>query len=298
MALKVISMITMRNDSPLDIDAVRAFALVAELASFTRAAQASGTTQSAVSLKLKRLEARLARRLVERTPRLVRLTADGADFLGRARELLAAHDRAVAGADAVEQRLTVGISDHVAGPDLAPLIARVNAFDAGLLLDVRIDFSNVLLQKLDDGKLDAAIVRREGNRRGGEPLLEDEFGWFAAPRFRRPAGERLRLAMLAPPCGVRAHAIRTLDKARLDWVEAFTGGGVSAIAAAISCGLAVAPLARRIAPPGTIDVGPALALPPLGRSKVVLHARTSDARARAALRTLAAAFRSMARSGQ
>jgi hypothetical protein len=30
----------------------------------------------------------------------------------------------------------------------------------------------------------------------------------------------------------------------------------------------------------------------------VLHARTSDARARAALRTLAAAFRSMAQSGQ
>ena len=65
-------MITIRNDTPpaLDIDAVRAFVLVAELQSFTRTAQATGTTQSAVSLKLKRLEARLAARLVERTPRL------------------------------------------------------------------------------------------------------------------------------------------------------------------------------------------------------------------------------------
>jgi uncharacterized membrane protein len=34
---------------------------------------------------------------------------------------------------------------------------------------------------------------------------------------------------------VRAHAIRTLDKAKVSWIEAFTGGGVSAIAAAISC---------------------------------------------------------------
>jgi DNA-binding transcriptional LysR family regulator len=287
-------MITIRNDTrPLDIDAVRAFALVAELASFTRAAQVSGTTQSAVSLKLKRLEARLATRLIERTPRSVRLTAEGMSFLDRARDLLAAHDRAIAEVDAVEQRLTVGISDHVAGPDLAQLIARVNDFDATLLLDVRIDFSNVLLERFDRGKLDAVIVRREGNRRGGEFLLDDEFGWFAAPRFRHKPGEPLRLAMLAAPCGVRAHAIRTLDKAKIKWIEAFTGGGVSAVAAAISCGLALAPLARRIAPPGTLDVGAALGLPPLGRSKVVLHSRTSDPRSRAALRTLAAAFRSM-----
>jgi len=100
--------------------------------------------------------------------------------------------------------------------------------------------------------------------------------------------------MLAAPCGVRAHAIRALDKAKVKWVEAFTGGGVTAVVAVVTCGLAVAPLARRVAPPGTLDVGPALALPPLGRSKVALHSRISDAHARAALRTVAAAFRSMA----
>src|ERR1700741_4858746 len=96
----LISVIMMQNDAatrPLDLDAVRAFALVAELSSFTRAAQVSGTTQSAVSLKLKRLEGRLAMRLIERTPRSVRLTAQGAAFLERARDLLAAHDRALAG---------------------------------------------------------------------------------------------------------------------------------------------------------------------------------------------------------
>ncbi|MBV8839694.1 MAG: LysR family transcriptional regulator, partial [Alphaproteobacteria bacterium] len=73
----------------LDLDTVQAFVLIADLASFTRAAEASGTTQSAVSLKLKKLEQRLGLRLVERTPRLVRLSGDGAAFLDRARDLLA-----------------------------------------------------------------------------------------------------------------------------------------------------------------------------------------------------------------
>jgi DNA-binding transcriptional LysR family regulator len=72
------------DNTALDIDAVRAFALVAELNSFTRAAQVAGTTQSAVSLKLKRLERRLATRLVERTPRSVRLTPEGAFSIAHA----------------------------------------------------------------------------------------------------------------------------------------------------------------------------------------------------------------------
>ena len=212
----------------LDIDAVRAFALVAELSSFTRAAQAEGTTQSAVSLKLKRLETRLGLRLVERTPRSVRLTGDGASFLVRARELLSAHDRALAGGEAPERRLTIGFSDHAAGLDLAPLIARVGAVDAGLHLDVRIGISSHIADAFDAGALDAAVIRRDKGRRGGEPLVEDTFGWFASPDFRHRPGDKLKLAMLAAPCSVRAQSIRILDKAGVSWIEAFTGGGVAA----------------------------------------------------------------------
>ena len=288
-------MITMQNHAPaLDVDAVRAFTLVADLASFTRAAQTDGTTQSAVSLKLKRLEARLGVRLVERTPRSVRLTADGAAFLTRARDLLAAHDRALAGAEAPERRLTIGFSDHAAGLDLAPLIARVSAVDAGLHLDVRIGMSNQIADAFEAGGLDAAVIRRDKGRRGGEPLVEDTFGWFATPGFRHRPGDRLKLAMLAAPCSVRAQSIRALDKAGIAWIEAFTGGGIAAVAAAVMAGLAVAPLAARVAPAGTLDIGPALGLPSLGRSTVALYSRVSDARARAALRTLAATFRGIA----
>src|SRR5215831_18440995 len=90
----MISVITMQNRSTLDIDAVRTFILIADFKSFTRAAQAVGMTQSAISLQLKRLEARLASRLIERTPRSVELTTEGTVFLDRARDLVAAHDRA------------------------------------------------------------------------------------------------------------------------------------------------------------------------------------------------------------
>ena len=275
----------------LDLETVQAFVLVADLASFTRAAEASGTTQSAVSLKLKKLEQRLGRRLIERTPRLVRLSEDGAAFLERARDLLAAHERAVGG-ETANQRLTLGISEHAAGPELAALIARINAYDPSLRLDVRMGFSRALLDHFDNGTIDAVLVRREAGRRDGEKLSQDRFGWFAAPTFRQRSGEPLRLATLAPPCGVHALATRALDGAKIKWVEAFIGGGIAAVAAAVTAGLGVAPLAARLAPPGSVDIG--TSLPKLPRSDVVLYSRVADPQRTGAVRTLAAAFRAAA----
>ena len=281
----------------LDIPTVQAFLLVAELQSFTRAAEVLGTTQAAVSMKLQRLEGVVGKRLVERSPRAVRLTDNGGAFLDNARALMEAHDRALSGLQPTQQQLSLGISDHVAGPELVPLLERLHAVSSQLALAVTIGFSRDLLDSYDAGELDAVIVRQEGGRRGGEKLTEDEFGWFAAPRLRWRRGEKLRLATLAPPCGVRALAVRALDKAGIEWNEAFIGGGVTAVVAAALAGLAVAPLAQRIAAPGMIDIGPAHGLPRIGSSKVLLHSKVSDPAKLAALRTLAATFRSVVATG-
>ncbi|MDB5566262.1 MAG: LysR family transcriptional regulator [Tardiphaga sp.] len=279
----------------LDVEAVQAFVLVADLTSFTRAAEAMGSTQSAVSLKIKRLESGLGRRLLERTPRLVRLSAEGTAFLASARNLVAAHQSAI-GSFAVERRrLVVGISHHIVGADLAQVLKRMDATDPGLVMELHIDTSRTMLEAYDSGVLDAAIVlRHDSRRRDGEMLLEEDFGWMAAPDFNHQPGEALRLATQAEPCSVRAMAIGALDAAGIPWTEVFVGGGVATIGAAISAGLAIAALVRRVAPVGSVDLGPRLGLPKLPAGQVMLYSSLTDARARGALRTLGAAFRATA----
>jgi DNA-binding transcriptional LysR family regulator len=275
----------------LDVEAVQAFVLVADLNSFTRAAEAMDTTQSAVSLKIKRLEDGLGRRLLERTPRRVQLSAEGSAFLGAARNLVAAHQSAI-GAFAVEhRRLAVGISHHIIGTELAGLLKRMSATDPALVMEMHIDTSRAVLGAFDGGALDAAIVLgHDAKRRGGDVLFEEQFGWMGAPDFHRQPGEPLRLATQAEPCSVRAMALSVLAAADIPWTEVFVGGGIAAIGAAISAGLAIAALARRVAPPGTVDLGPRLGLPALPSREVILYSKLSDARTRRALGTLGAAF--------
>ncbi|MFS8050368.1 LysR family transcriptional regulator [Rhizobium sp. BR 314] len=281
--------------APLDLDAVQAFLHIAELDSFTRAAEAMQTTQAAISLKLKRLEKRLGHRLVERTPRHVQLSAHGAAFLEPARHLLEAHDRALSTFAQTRQRLTIGISDHVAGPELPALIARMNAQDPQLLIEIRIGSSGDLLQSFDRREIDTVIVRQYFGRSDGELLTEEQFGWFAAPNWQRRAGEPLPVATMAEPCGVRALAEQHLDAGGVPWTEVFVGGGVPAVVAAVMAGLGVAALAPRMLPFGAVDVGARLGLPDLPRLPILLHTRIRAGRPSDALAALAAAFRSAVR---
>jgi DNA-binding transcriptional LysR family regulator len=152
----------------LDVEAIQAFVLVADLNSFTRAAEAMDSTQSAVSLKIKLLEDGLGRRLIDRTPRLVRLSAEGIAFLPAARNLVTAHQSAIDSFAVEHRRLTVGISHHIVGAELTTLLRRMNGSDPALVVELHIDASRDVLAAFDNGELEAAIVlRHDAKRRDG-----------------------------------------------------------------------------------------------------------------------------------
>lgn len=73
-------------------DAMQVFVRVAEMASFTRAADSLGLPKASVSLAVQQLESRLGVRLLQRTTRRVQLTPDGQAYLARCLDLLADMD--------------------------------------------------------------------------------------------------------------------------------------------------------------------------------------------------------------
>jgi len=124
----------------LDLDLLRCFVTVAEAGGFTAAGQALGLTQSAISLKVKRLEDILGRRVFERTSRSIALTREGETLLAYARRMLALNDEAVRRmvAPPMAGRLRLGVADHFIPRNLAPVLARFARVYPELRLEVEI----------------------------------------------------------------------------------------------------------------------------------------------------------------
>lgn len=73
----------------MDLEALTIYARVAELASFTKAAEQLGVQKARVSTSVQALETELGTRLLQRTTRSVRMTPDGEAFYERCKILLA-----------------------------------------------------------------------------------------------------------------------------------------------------------------------------------------------------------------
>lgn len=70
-------------------ESLQVFVRVAELGSFTRAADSLGTSKASVSAAVSQLEATLGTRLLQRTTRKVQMTQDGQNFYERSKQVLA-----------------------------------------------------------------------------------------------------------------------------------------------------------------------------------------------------------------
>ena len=271
----------------LDAESVRAFLAIADHQSFTKAARQLSTTQGALSVKLRRMEDRLGVRLIERTPRMVRLSPKGSDFIPAAREFLEAHERAVAQLSSEPRRLALGVAHSLIGTAFPFLLARLRAAKPMLTLETQIDSSPNLLRLLDHGVLSGVLVcSYAADCSEAELVAREPVGWYAARTFQHRESEPLRLAVLSQVCNLRNACLKSLDGEGIAWTEVFVGGSSLAVAAAVTAGLGVALLPRRLAPADAVEVGSRFKLPPQPPIEVMLHSRVSDAESRKTLTTV------------
>lgn len=137
------------------------FVAVVEERSFTKAAQRERVAQPAVSAQIRRLERQVGQSLLTRSSREVRLTQAGAAFLPHVRAALAAVRDAQRAVDEVADlvRGSVAIGAVTSHPvDVAGLMADFHNDYPAVDITLGADNSDVLLEKLADGRLDIAIV--------------------------------------------------------------------------------------------------------------------------------------------
>ena len=262
----------------LDPDLLRAFVLIAEEGSFTRAARLVGRTQSAVSMQVQRLEGLLGQTLLERgRGGAVRPTVHGQRLLGEARELLALHDRIWRGfrdADGAGHGAARHADDY-ALRYLPQILTRFAAAHPAVDVEVLCLPSEDLVPRLEAGDLDLSLVSEAAAPSTGRTPC----GCCAArspgsPRKRHSAhrrdplplalGNTRRNAPRARPAAPGARsALAALEAAGLRYRVAYRSATQTGTLAPVLAGLAVTVGAASWLPPGLRALAPGEGLPPL-----------------------------------
>lgn len=150
---------------------LRAFVFVAQMGSFTRAAQAMHVTQSALSLLIRELESQMNTRLVHRTTRSIGLTDVGREFLGSAERILLDLEHALGNVDKLLAkevgRVVVAAPLVLSGTLLPPILAGFKQRYPGVDLQLKDSLPDQVLPQLRAGTADIGI--------GTFPKTQDEF---------------------------------------------------------------------------------------------------------------------------
>lgn len=195
---------------------LRMFATVAELGSYSRAAEHLHVTPSAISQAVRRLERRIGVRLLDRTTRSVAASEHGVSLLARINPLMAELDNAVAelgqSSEGAAGRVRVSVPRVAVSHFIAPCLASFRQnhprteleiavsdvfvdlvkerFDAGIRLGEQID-KDMLAVKLQEDISAAAVASPEYLERRGCPKHPSELESHECIRFRWPGSSAI-----------------------------------------------------------------------------------------------------------
>ncbi len=264
-------------------DLLRAFVTVVDLGSYTRAAEALGRTQPAISLQIRRLEDLLRTRLINTEGRQIRLTDAGVSLGPYARQILRLNDDIVAhyAAEALSGWIRVGLPTDFSNAFLLGAITRFAVSHPDVRIEVESNLSRTLRQSLAADRLDIMI--------GIAPTQDEAYLvnsatiapiWAMAEDFRWVPGSTLPLVRHPDPCEYADRMRTALRTTRKSWKTKMVSGDVAGIQAAILAGIGASALTPATLAQGMRVGTAAEGFPPLAPLRIGLfykHARLSKA---------------------
>jgi DNA-binding transcriptional LysR family regulator len=231
----------MSNDRSLDPVLLRSFLAVADTLQFTAAARRLGMSQSTVSEHIGRLERAVGRSMLLRNTRLVELTADGSVMVGLARDIIAAHDRALAYFDPTVLRggLRFGVSEDLVLSRLPEILRVFRATHPLVELELVVGLSSQLHEKLEAGRLDLVFTKRRPGDVSGVTVWQERLIWLASPEMQLGPEQPVPLVLFPGASITRKAAIDALNRHGRAWYLAFSSDSLSGLLAAVRAGFGI-----------------------------------------------------------
>ncbi|MGQ7278485.1 LysR family transcriptional regulator [Brevibacillus thermoruber] len=199
----------------MDVDQLKAFLLVVNTKSFTRAAESMNVVQSTITTRIQMLERELGKELFKRDKRQISLTSAGRSFLPYAErivELSREGMKVVQLEHSFHDQLVVGTTHAIWDYVIFEAIDRFHTTYPDISVRMITEHSSIIIRKMIDGLIDWGIVFYPVHHSKLEliPIIEDTFELIAAPTF------------TTPPIPLIPDDLRTLPYVHLNWGGSFS----------------------------------------------------------------------------
>ncbi len=247
----------------VDFKLLETFVWVANLGSFHGAATKLHTTQPAISQRIAQLEAEFGVRLLERDSRSVNPTEKGRELLAHAERLLRMRGEmrlAMGEKNAVRGILRLGVAETIVNLWLPRLIQRVDQDYPHLTLEIDVDISPNLRDRLVAQEIDLAFLLGPVSAPSihNQPLCQFPMGFLSSPALELPPPP-VPLAVLAH------HPIITFSRRTMPYImvrQLFSGPDLPPLRLHASASLA--PVVRMAA----LGIGIAAIPPVIAREEI------------------------------
>lgn len=226
----------------LDIQSLRSFLKVAELGSFTRAAQALSLTQPAISQQIRRLEDLLGVALFARDNRQVLLTLEGERLTGYAQQLVCINDNVgdLFDVSRTQESVTLGIPEYFSKQILQRVIPVMALELPSVRIVVKVARSMLLKEAFNEGQIDIGLMIDELPNVVGTPLHSLSLMWLGGERAVAPSeGQEVSLVLFKAPCVFRSLAIRRLEESGIRWRCVYESEDLMSLRSAVQAGIGV-----------------------------------------------------------
>lgn len=272
-------MMDFRGATGLELDLLRTLVAIADTGSFNKAARVVFRTPSAVSMQMKKLEEQVARPLFAKDGRSVTLTPDGDALVGYGRRILKLADEAMQRfrAPQIQGTIRLGAPDDYAGQFLPDILSRFAASHPDVEVDVTCQSSMDLLKLLEANEIDIALVSAGHGLPGGMTVHREPLVWAGLRHGCAHEKTPVPLAVSHIGCCWRRQAVHALDRSGIPYRIAYTSKHYLGQLAAVTGGLAIAPVPLSSVKGDLKIIDEDVGLPPIGHYEIELR-RSASAR--------------------
>ncbi|WP_408097093.1 LysR family transcriptional regulator [Peredibacter sp. HCB2-198] len=232
----------------LDPHVLRSFIAVAELKSFTKAANKVHLTQSTVSQQIRKLEEDLGCNLIAREGKTAFTTTEGEKLLLYAKRICNLIEEAEENIkiDLEYGFVKIGVPEDIASSFIAPILAEFRKKYPKIQFSIISGISKKLWESFQSGDLDIVFIKQRKGETSGFASWKEPLKWIDHQKANNYLQETVSIVAFSENGLYRNEMINYFEETQRKWRISYESSSLASLISAVNIGFGVTLLPKRL----------------------------------------------------